>query len=98
MILKSLSLFFSLQYLESVRPLMTDPEFERMMTLARDFELNLGNHLQWYLKLKAMWASNYVSKRRFLSVPVILLVLYFTLLNRATAFRITRFLGGDPFL
>ncbi|TSL82537.1 Carnitine O-palmitoyltransferase 1, liver isoform [Bagarius yarrelli] len=49
------------RYLESVRPLTTDSEFERMMTLARDFELSLGNRLQWYLKLKALWASNYVS-------------------------------------
>lgn len=62
MILKclSLSLSFRLQYLESVRPLMSDSEFERMATLARDFELTLGSRLQWYLKLKAMWASNYV--------------------------------------
>ncbi|XP_058249253.1 carnitine O-palmitoyltransferase 1, liver isoform isoform X1 [Hemibagrus wyckioides] len=49
------------RYLESVRPLMTDSEFERMASLARDFELNLGNRSQWYLKLKALWASNYVS-------------------------------------
>lgn len=49
------------RYLESVRPLMTDSEFERMATLARDFELTLGSRLQWYLKLKALWASNYVS-------------------------------------
>nr|AFO11022.1 liver carnitine palmitoyltransferase 1 [Tachysurus fulvidraco] len=49
------------RYMESVRPLMTDSEFKRMATLARDFELSLGNRLQWYLKLKALWASNYVS-------------------------------------
>lgn len=47
--------------MDSVRPLMTDSEFKRMATLARDFELSLGNRLQWYLKLKALWASNYVS-------------------------------------
>ncbi|GAA6069633.1 carnitine O-palmitoyltransferase 1, liver isoform isoform X1, partial [Tachysurus ichikawai] len=49
------------RYMDSVRPLMTDSEFKRMATLARDFELSLGNRLQWYLKLKALWASNYVS-------------------------------------
>nr|XP_055038132.1 carnitine O-palmitoyltransferase 1, liver isoform [Misgurnus anguillicaudatus] len=49
------------RYLESVRPLMDDSEFERMTNLAKDFESSLGKRLQWYLKLKAMWASNYVS-------------------------------------
>ncbi|XP_061677774.1 carnitine O-palmitoyltransferase 1, liver isoform isoform X3 [Syngnathoides biaculeatus] len=49
------------RYLESVRPLMNDAQFKRMNGLARDFELNLGPRLQWYLKLKSWWASNYVS-------------------------------------
>ncbi|XP_051543120.1 carnitine O-palmitoyltransferase 1, liver isoform isoform X2 [Myxocyprinus asiaticus] len=49
------------RYLESARPLMSNAEYERMVTLAKDFESSLGNRLQWYLKLKAMWASNYVS-------------------------------------
>lgn len=49
------------QYLESVRPLMDDEQYERMEGLAKDFEKNLGPRLQWYLKLKAWWASNYVS-------------------------------------
>lgn len=49
------------QYLESVRPLMEDEQYERMEGLAKDFEKNLGPRLQWYLKLKAWWASNYVS-------------------------------------
>uniref|UniRef100_A0A671S3U8 Carnitine O-palmitoyltransferase 1, liver isoform-like n=1 Tax=Sinocyclocheilus anshuiensis TaxID=1608454 RepID=A0A671S3U8_9TELE len=49
------------RYLESARPLMSDSEYERMTTLAKEFESSLGNRLQWYLKLKAMWASNYVS-------------------------------------
>ncbi len=39
---------------------MSDSEYERMTTLAKEFESSLGNRLQWYLKLKAMWASNYV--------------------------------------
>ncbi|XP_037547327.1 carnitine O-palmitoyltransferase 1, liver isoform isoform X2 [Nematolebias whitei] len=49
------------RYLESVRPLMNDAEYERMTKLAAEFEGSLGNRLQWYLKLKALWASNYVS-------------------------------------
>uniref|UniRef100_H2LR59 Uncharacterized protein n=1 Tax=Oryzias latipes TaxID=8090 RepID=H2LR59_ORYLA len=49
------------RYLESVRPLMNDGEYERMTKLATEFESSLGNRLQWYLKLKALWASNYVS-------------------------------------
>uniref|UniRef100_A0A7N6FBW1 carnitine O-palmitoyltransferase n=1 Tax=Anabas testudineus TaxID=64144 RepID=A0A7N6FBW1_ANATE len=49
------------RYLESVRPLMDDAKFERMTKLATEFESSLGNRLQWYLKLKALWASNYVS-------------------------------------
>ncbi|XP_020786761.2 carnitine O-palmitoyltransferase 1, liver isoform isoform X2 [Boleophthalmus pectinirostris] len=49
------------RYLESVRPLMEDEQFERMKGLAKDFEKNLGPRLQWYLKLKSWWTSNYVS-------------------------------------
>lgn len=52
---------FSLQYLESVRPLMKEGDFQRMTTLAQDFAVNLGPKLQWYLKLKSWWATNYVS-------------------------------------
>ncbi|XP_071359743.1 carnitine O-palmitoyltransferase 1, liver isoform isoform X1 [Trachinotus anak] len=49
------------RYLDSVRPLMDDEKYERMKGLAKDFEKNLGPRLQWYLKLKSWWASNYVS-------------------------------------
>lgn len=49
------------RFLESVRPLMDDQEFQRMEGLAKDFEKNLGPKLQWYLKLKSWWATNYVS-------------------------------------
>uniref|UniRef100_A0A3Q2QS61 carnitine O-palmitoyltransferase n=2 Tax=Cyprinodontoidei TaxID=8087 RepID=A0A3Q2QS61_FUNHE len=49
------------RYLESVRPLLTDSEFERMTKLADEFESTLGHRLQRYLKLKALWATNYVS-------------------------------------
>lgn len=40
---------------------MKDDEFQRMTGLVRDFEQTLGPRLQWYLKLKSWWASNYVS-------------------------------------
>ncbi|XP_019957720.1 carnitine O-palmitoyltransferase 1, liver isoform isoform X1 [Paralichthys olivaceus] len=49
------------RYLESVRPLMDDEQYNRMNGLAQDFEKNLGPRLQWYLKLKSWWTSNYVS-------------------------------------
>ncbi|NWW39038.1 CPT1A palmitoyltransferase, partial [Panurus biarmicus] len=49
------------RYLESVRPLMDDEKFKRMEGLAKDFAFNLGPRLQWYLKLKSWWATNYVS-------------------------------------
>ncbi|XP_057683091.1 carnitine O-palmitoyltransferase 1, liver isoform-like isoform X2 [Corythoichthys intestinalis] len=49
------------RYLESVRPLMDDTQYERMTKLAGEFESRLGNRLQWYLKLKSLWAANYVS-------------------------------------
>uniref|UniRef100_A0A8C8HW78 carnitine O-palmitoyltransferase n=1 Tax=Oncorhynchus tshawytscha TaxID=74940 RepID=A0A8C8HW78_ONCTS len=49
------------RYLESVRPLLSGPGFQRMTVLAAQFENSLGNRLQRYLKLKALWATNYVS-------------------------------------
>ncbi|KAM5131794.1 carnitine O-palmitoyltransferase 1, liver isoform-like isoform 2-T3 [Mantella aurantiaca] len=49
------------RYLDSVRSLMTDEEYKRMTALAKDFEVKLAPKLQWYLKLKSWWASNYVS-------------------------------------
>ncbi|XP_039644544.1 carnitine O-palmitoyltransferase 1, liver isoform-like isoform X1 [Perca fluviatilis] len=49
------------RHLESVRPLMDDRQYEHMTKLASEFESSLGNRLQWYLKLKALWSTNYVS-------------------------------------
>ncbi|KAJ3583635.1 hypothetical protein NHX12_016325 [Muraenolepis orangiensis] len=49
------------RYLESVQPLLSPADFERMTGLASQFEVGLGNRLQRYLKLKALWATNYVS-------------------------------------
>lgn len=52
---------FSLfQYLESVKPLHDAAGFQRMKRLTAEFEKSLGNRLQRYLKLKALWATNYV--------------------------------------
>uniref|UniRef100_A0A667HRW0 Carnitine O-palmitoyltransferase 1, muscle isoform n=1 Tax=Lynx canadensis TaxID=61383 RepID=A0A667HRW0_LYNCA len=49
------------RYLESVKPLMKESDFKRMTVLAQDFAVGLGPKLQWYLKLKSWWATNYVS-------------------------------------
>ncbi|KAF3822348.1 hypothetical protein GH733_007722 [Mirounga leonina] len=49
------------RYLESVKPLMKESDFKRMAVLAEDFAVSLGPKLQWYLKLKSWWATNYVS-------------------------------------
>ncbi|KAJ7994607.1 hypothetical protein DPEC_G00251220 [Dallia pectoralis] len=49
------------RYLESACPLMDDDQYARMEGLARDFEKGLGPKLQWYLKLKSWWSTNYVS-------------------------------------
>ncbi|CAL8285078.1 unnamed protein product [Merluccius merluccius] len=49
------------RYLDSVRPLTDADQFERMLALAREFESGVGKRLQWYLKLKSLWAANYVS-------------------------------------
>lgn len=65
------------QYLESVHPLMEDEQYERMKGLAKDFEKNLGPRLQWYLKLKSWWASNYVSQK--VSPPSVFLSLFINL-------------------
>ncbi|KAJ3608003.1 hypothetical protein NHX12_025054 [Muraenolepis orangiensis] len=49
------------RYLDSVCSLMNAEQFERMTALAKDFECGVGKKLQWYLKLKSLWAANYVS-------------------------------------
>ncbi|ROI15142.1 Carnitine O-palmitoyltransferase 1, liver isoform [Anabarilius grahami] len=49
------------KYLESVKPLHDAAGFQRMKRLTAEFEKSLGNRLQRYLKLKALWATNYVS-------------------------------------
>ncbi|XP_066499205.1 carnitine O-palmitoyltransferase 1, liver isoform isoform X2 [Hoplias malabaricus] len=49
------------RFLESVHPLRSPEDLKRVNQLAGDFERTLGNRLQRYLKLKALWATNYVS-------------------------------------
>ncbi|XP_066230123.1 palmitoyl thioesterase CPT1C isoform X1 [Saccopteryx leptura] len=49
------------KYLESVRPVLSDEDFDWMATLAQEFLRLQASVLQWYLRLKSWWASNYVS-------------------------------------
>lgn len=49
------------RYLDSVRPLLDDENYERMQRLAREFESTIGSKLQRYLVLKSWWSTNYVS-------------------------------------
>ncbi|XP_066127617.1 palmitoyl thioesterase CPT1C isoform X5 [Saccopteryx bilineata] len=49
------------KYLESVRPVLSDEDFDWMATLAQEFLRLQASVLQWYLWLKSWWASNYVS-------------------------------------
>lgn len=49
------------QYLESVRPILSDEDFDLTSVLAQEFLRLQASLLQWYLRLKSWWASNYVS-------------------------------------
>lgn len=49
---------------------MDDDEFEQVKALSKDFEKNLGPRLQWYVKLKSWWTSNYVSQKEFFSLSL----------------------------
>lgn len=49
------------QYLESVRPVLSDEDFNWTAGLAQEFLRLQASLLQWYLRLKSWWASNYVS-------------------------------------
>lgn len=49
------------RYLRSVRPLLTDEEYEDMVLLAEEFQNGIASRLQRYLVAKSWWASNYVS-------------------------------------
>eukprot|EP00074_Homo_sapiens_P101894 XP_016881761.1 carnitine O-palmitoyltransferase 1, brain isoform isoform X10 [Homo sapiens] len=49
------------KYLESVRPILSDEDFDWTAVLAQEFLRLQASLLQWYLRLKSWWASNYVS-------------------------------------
>ncbi|KAK1329937.1 hypothetical protein QTO34_010120 [Cnephaeus nilssonii] len=49
------------KYLESVRPVLSDEDFDGTAGLAQEFLRLQASLLQWYLQLKSWWASNYVS-------------------------------------
>ncbi|XP_043454454.1 carnitine O-palmitoyltransferase 1, brain isoform isoform X2 [Prionailurus bengalensis] len=49
------------KYLESVRPILSDEDFDLTTVLAQEFLRLQASLLQWYLRLKSWWASNYVS-------------------------------------
>ncbi|XP_073880327.1 palmitoyl thioesterase CPT1C isoform X18 [Macaca fascicularis] len=49
------------KYLESVRPVLSDEDFDWTAVLAQEFLRLQASLLQWYLRLKSWWASNYVS-------------------------------------
>ncbi|XP_007453938.1 PREDICTED: carnitine O-palmitoyltransferase 1, muscle isoform isoform X4 [Lipotes vexillifer] len=49
------------RYLESVQHLLGDEEYNRMETLAKEFQEKTAPRLQKYLVLKSWWATNYVS-------------------------------------
>ncbi|ENN80944.1 hypothetical protein YQE_02649, partial [Dendroctonus ponderosae] len=49
------------RYLRSVRPLLDDSMYSKMVKLAAEFENGIGKKLQRYLLLKSWWSSNYVS-------------------------------------
>nr|KAF6268584.1 carnitine palmitoyltransferase 1C [Myotis myotis] len=47
------------KYLESVRPVLSDEDFDWTAGLAQEFLRLQASLLQWYLQLKSWWASNY---------------------------------------
>eukprot|EP00051_Salpingoeca_urceolata_P031694 m.12581 g.12581 ORF g.12581 m.12581 type:complete len:802 (+) comp4301_c0_seq1:209-2614(+) len=49
------------RYLDSMRPLLDDAEYERMNRLAGDFAAGEGRTLQLILILKSLWSTNYVT-------------------------------------
>uniref|UniRef100_A0A8C7MVF8 Carnitine O-palmitoyltransferase 1, muscle isoform n=1 Tax=Oncorhynchus kisutch TaxID=8019 RepID=A0A8C7MVF8_ONCKI len=49
------------RYLESVRPLLDDEQYNQMEVVANDFKKDQAPKLQKYLILKSWWATNYVS-------------------------------------
>jgi len=49
------------RHLDTVRPFMSDEEYENVVKLTKEFKSGVGPKLQRYLKLKYFWSPNYVS-------------------------------------
>jgi carnitine O-palmitoyltransferase 1, liver isoform len=49
------------RYLRSMRPLLDDKQYEKVVQQSKEFESGIGKKLQRYLVLKSWWSSNYVS-------------------------------------
>lgn len=49
------------RYLRSVKPLLDEENYKRMEGLAMEFQNGIAKKLQFNLKLKSWWATNYVS-------------------------------------
>lgn len=50
-----------MRYLRSVRPLLDDSNYEKVVRQAEEFQNGIGKKLQWYLWLKSWWSNNFVS-------------------------------------
>ena len=49
------------RYLRSVKPLVSEENYQKLKREAEEFESGIGRKLQRYLWLKSWWSSNYVS-------------------------------------
>lgn len=49
------------EHLDSVRPFMSDEEYNNVVKLTNEFQNGVGPKLQRYLKLRYFWSPNYVS-------------------------------------
>ena len=49
------------RYMHSMKPLLSEEEFDDMQKLAKEFETTIAGRLQRYLTLKSWWSTNYVS-------------------------------------
>ena len=49
------------KHLRSMRPLVSDSEYDNLIELSHEFETGIAPKLQRYLKLKWLWSDNYVS-------------------------------------
>ena len=49
------------RYLRSMKPLLSDEEYDDMEKLAQEFQETIASRLQKYLVLKSWWSTNYVS-------------------------------------